>query len=665
MDSPPRLDHRPDLQGLRAIAILFVVLTHAGAPILPGGFVGVDVFFVLSGYLMTALLLKEYAGSGRIDLPRFLARRLRRLLPAMLVMLAAIVAISLMLLSPYEAWQRTTSLLAASTWTANLFFAWSSMDYFAQMKTQDLFLHTWSLGLEAQFYLIWPAVLLSFFALRGIRRTAAIDSNLRGKGLTALGLLALSSLGLSWYWSTTEALWSFYLMPARLWEFALGAAALQLPQQEALASRLGKWSGSLRRIGLGLILVSAALITPDISYPGFAALLPATGAFLVIASGGLPDSQQGSSGLASAALVWLGDRSYSWYLWHWPVLMLGYALGTRHRALETAALVGLSLLLAMLSYRYVETPLWKGKLSHVEPAKTILVSLVSMLLCASLALTAHRGSDGQDRAVDSIAARARVDLPPIYGLGCDAWYTDSVLRPCLFGNAAAARTVVLLGDSIGAQWFSLLPEIFTQPGWRIVVLTKSSCPMVDEDIFYPRIGKIYQVCSEWRGAALAYLDRLRPQLVFVGSSADYRYSDRQWREGSARVVKRLAASASHVVVIAGNPALSFDGPACLERRASSARHSTATNAVCSEAPANSPSAKASILLAQAVQAAPNARLLDLNDLICPEGLCAAMDAQGRVVFRDEQHLTSSYVRALAPKVGERLLALGLGQALRP
>ena len=192
------LTFRPDLQGLRAVAIILVVLAHAGVTFLPGGFVGVDVFFVLSGYLITGLLIQEYIDTGRIELLPFMARRLKRLLPALFFMLCIVVTSSLVLLSNYEATQQTTSLKFAATWTSNLFFSLSTIDYFAELKSKDLFLHTWSLGVEEQFYLVWPVLILFAFTL--LKQLQIGSANRRTQLLTILGVLFLASFGLSWYW---------------------------------------------------------------------------------------------------------------------------------------------------------------------------------------------------------------------------------------------------------------------------------------------------------------------------------------------------------------------------------------------------------------------------------------------------------------------------------
>lgn len=666
------LPYRPEIQGLRAIAILLVVLAHANISVFSGGFVGVDVFFVLSGYLITGLLIHEYASCGIIRLAEFFARRLKRLLPALLVMLILVVIISSRLLSNHEAMEQNASAIYAATWTSNLFFAFSTLDYFAELKTRDFFLHTWSLGVEEQFYMAWPLLLLLLFTL--LNRLYPGYSRHRTWLLLILGLFFLGSFYLSWYWTAIQPMWSFYLMPSRIWQFSLGAGVFvwshNRGQYIEVNNPKGLWrlcSVRFELIGLILIVGSAILLHPNVTYPGFLALLPSLGTALVIAAGHQVTAQGSGCLIGHPALVWIGNRSYSWYLWHWPVLMLGFSYGMQSSLAETIGLVALSLLLAMLSYRWVERPFWKGRLSQATPVRTILLSIFAMLLVVAsilnyFHLTTPVGNSNPQHV--SIIDAARSDLPVIYAYGCDAWYTHSEIHPCLIGPANAPKTVVLIGDSIGVQWFSLFPEVFPAPEWRIVVLTKSACAMVDVDYFYSRIGQIYTVCTEWRNAVLNYLELLRPNIVFLGSAATYDFSETQWVTGSMRVLKRVADVADHVIVIPGTPTLSFDGPGCLAKYAATKHESVVEGvSICREALMNPKFMQVTGYLRQAVQNFPNVNLLSLNDLVCPDGYCAAQDSTGLIVFRDSQHLTDSFVLAQAPKLIDRLQILGLSPLL--
>ena len=644
------IGHRLDIQGLRALAIALVVLAHSGVPFLAGGIIGVDVFYVLSGYLITGLLLNEHTATGRIRVVDFYARRLKRLLPALLLMLVVTLLLAAWLLSPEELKDQARSAPFAATWTSNLFFALARMDYFAELQTRDLFLHTWSLGVEEQYYLAWPLLLL--LAARG-RAGAQRDRRL----LIVLAALFAASAALFAYWTETRPLWAFYQMPSRGWQFALGAATfLAVSGQPRGASA---WAPQVAGVaGLVLIAASAVILKPESA--GYWLLAPSLGAALVLGAGAAPAIS--ATVLRQAPLVWLGDRSYSWYLWHWPFLMLGAALGVKGPA-GTACLVAGSLAVAAASYTRVELPCWKGPLARALPARRAIVAAAAGMLIALAGpvLFAHRVANTLPAGEAAVAAAARMDVPEIYAMGCDSWYQSTELNACLSGAEDAPRTVAMIGDSAGLQWFPLFRELFPEPQWRIVVLTKSACPMVDEDYFYPRIGAVYSVCREWRNAMLDALPQLKPQVIVVGSG-HYPFTERQWVEGAARVLAYLKGVAPRVVVLAPTPALTFDGPGCLQRLAGRpswlARLGTAD---CSEAMASPATALTIGYLRQAIERAGGVAMLDLGDRVCPDGICAARAPDGAIVFRDAQHLTAAFARAQLTTARDRLAALAADQ----
>ena len=210
MTSESKIQYRQDIQGLRAIAISIVVMAHANIPGFAGGFVGVDVFFVLSGFLITGILVKERLATGTIRYATFLSRRLKRLLPALLVMLVTVLFLASMLLSSYEVQMQTGSFPYSATWTSNFYFAFAEFDYFAVLKAKDLFLHTWSLGIEEQFYVIWPWMVMLSFAIATISSTP----NCHFRHLIhVIAVVFLAGIGLCLYWAHTNTLLSFYMMP--------------------------------------------------------------------------------------------------------------------------------------------------------------------------------------------------------------------------------------------------------------------------------------------------------------------------------------------------------------------------------------------------------------------------------------------------------------------
>ena len=645
--------YRPELQGLRAIAVVLVVLAHAGAAIAPGGFIGVDVFFVLSGYLITALLLGELEQTGRISFLRFYGRRLRRLLPALLFVLAISSVLALWLLSAAEARRQLASAPFAATWTSNLYFSFVKLDYFDELANRDLMLHTWSLGVEEQFYLLWPALLVALSGLgKRLKRAGGKKTDVMLAGIAVTFAL---SLGLCVYWTAASPRAAFYLMPSRIWQLSLGALVylvFRSDPRQAGGARGRAWPFAPLFLGAGLVLIigSAVGLHSKLAYPGLWALVPSAGAALILAAGHVFPRAKGGP-LAHPALVWIGDRSYSWYLWHWPILMLGFSLGFGGRALPALGLVLLSLLCAAATFRLVELPFWKGRWSRVAPVRACLFSILAMSIAVLGSLHGPSGLPAPAGTAD-MSQRWRADIPRIYGMGCDAWHAHARVEPCVFGAQAAEKTVVLLGDSVVAQWFSMIPAIFAEPRWRTVVLTKSACAMIDHDYYYVRIGKIYQVCTDWRNAALDQLQVIRPDVLIMGSAATYDFTDTQWVEGSSRIFARASKAARQVFVIPGTPMLGFDGPGCVSRHLSA--NGRLAPGACSAADRLKQTGPVTRLLESTAARFPNVRVLDLNDLVCPRGTCSAVNEKGMAVFRDSQHLTDSFVRAQAPAVRERL-----------
>lgn len=654
MTHPATLPYRTELQGLRALAVILVFASHAGVPIISGGFIGVDVFYVLSGYLISGLLLKEHEQSRTISVIGFYGRRLRRLLPALMAMIIIGFCAAVCLLSRFEAINLLASAPYAATWTSNIYFTYSSTDYFNEFSSRDLYLHTWSLGVEEQFYLIWPALLAFLLKRKRPERWPHIDDYRFCR--LALCSILIVSFGLSVYLTYTSPKAGFYLMPSRIWQFAAGALIHfnTWPRSGVSGSintspimilpRLMGGAGVLMILGSGLVLGT------NVPYPGWRAIIPSLGAVLVIASVHRTSPKKGL--LSHPMLVWLGDRSYSLYLWHWPVLILGFSYGLKGQPGAMAGLIGLTLVLAALSYRYVELPFWKGRFSHGRTSQVFSGSLCVTGIALLIVLSGLLRSESAEDLRYRVSVQSRSDIPVIYTMGCDSWYTSDHVTPCVFGNKNADKTVVVLGDSILAQWFSAFPAIFPGSAWRVVVLTKSACPMVDKEIFYQRIGANYTVCSTWRNRVLDELDRLRPDVVIVGSNAAYEYEPQEWIEGSRRVLARISRSASRVHVIVGTPSLAFDGPECLARNIDD--RGQVPNGACLSAGRFARVDAVKDFIVAAASQFSNVNIADFNDLICPEKTCRALSPDGQVIFRDSKHLTDSFVRSRIREIKQRI-----------
>lgn len=582
--------YKPEIDGLRAIAVLAVVGFHAGVGP-AAGFVGVDVFFVISGYLITRMLRGEVLAHQRIDIMDFYAGRARRILPALVVVTVATLLASAALLPPAELRQTVQAGAAAFAFAANVFFATAANGYFDPETHANPLLHLWSIGVEEQFYLAWPLVVLL------ARRRPAL----------VFGLIAAASFAAAeWLLAHGQDSAAFYQAPMRAWELAAGGliAVGRIPARPWVAP-------------LGILVVLVACLVPLARFPGTGALLPVVGAGMVIAGA---HSGQRNALLASRPLVLIGLVSYSLYLWHWPIMVLGKAMPVW---LQVAA----ALAAAAASYRWVEQPLRRRWVGPARPTVALAAGCIAVM-CASAFVAAK--TIPAAAPTEDYAETAR--LIPIYKMGCDDWYKSAEVRPCVFGDARALHTAVIMGDSVALQWFPAVRRIFDRPGWRLVVLTKSSCPMVNADWFYDRIGGVYTACSEWRAGALQWVEAARPDVVILGSSNSYGFTEQEWVAGTRHVLRRAAAAAGHVALLRSTPLVAAGG------------HDSFENVYRWQT--------------EAARPIHNAVSIDMNPAVCPGGTCA-LAKDGELRFRDGRHIAATFADSLAPALHERLRRGGI------
>lgn len=397
----------PHIEGLRAVAVLAVLWYHVDLPGLTGGFVGVDIFFVISGFLITGLLLREHERSGRIDLRRFYSRRMRRILPAVLATIAVTMVVAALILAPLQVPGIAQDGAASALSLGNMRFALESTDYFADVNPSP-FRHLWSLGVEEQFYLLWPAlVILGLGAFKS-----------RGSLAVAVGALSIASFGFGLWLTDAFAPWAFYSLPSRLWELALGGL---------LAVGTG-WLSRVPRLvlmpvgwlGVGLVGAAFAVIDVATPYPGIAALLPALGAAALIVGGG-------RGGPVRALLTWrpvrfIGRISYSLYLWHWPILVLpALALGEALPLSIRIALGCVSVLVAYGSWRVIEEPFRRGRFWTRRPRLVLATALTTATAVAVLAIGLGDYSLGRVAAVGTVSSGGPGESPtPSVNLGAAA-----------------------------------------------------------------------------------------------------------------------------------------------------------------------------------------------------------------------------------------------------
>jgi hypothetical protein len=446
----------------------------------------------------------------------------------------------------------------------------------------------------------------------------------------------------------------------RAWQFAAGALAwlhFARSNEEERAKRRKLIVPMFGWVGLLAILLAGLLFGRAMPYPGIYSWLPTGGALLVIATGSAYGAREGVSRLLSwKPMQFIGRISYSWYLWHWPVLLLGRTLSDSNDLVVRIGWVAVSFALAVLSYVFIETPVRESRHWSSRPRMALFASLAVMVVASSLALRWQGHETARMRLPMFERYRdAHWSAPQIYGMGCDDWYHSDRVKVCAFGDAHAKHTVVLMGDSHAGQWFSAVAESFlSKPQWRLLVLTKSSCPMVDEPVFYARIGREYTECERWRSRALAEVASLKPDVVLLGTTIDNPFGEKEWVQGTGKVLGVLSPAVGQVVLLRDTPQLPFDGPDCLARLTGRPAWLAPHDGCRSTAQQEQKSALVYKWLKEASHNFGNVHVLDLNSFICPSGTCAA-ERQGKIVFRDSQHLTDQFAASLAPALQTQLI----------
>jgi peptidoglycan/LPS O-acetylase OafA/YrhL len=649
---------RLDIEGLRAVAILLVVAFHAGVPGFGGGYIGVDVFFVLSGYLITGLLRREYANRGRIRLADFYARRIRRLLPASCAVLIATIIAARIFYSPLEQVGFASTSTMTALYSSNLWFAKAGVDYLGPSADENPLLHTWSLAVEEQFYVVWPFLILLALRLeRGRRRVSPV---------AILGIFGLLSFALSLWLTRKVQPWAFFGMPTRGWEFAIGGLGALVPAP-FLANRQPV-ARSMMAVGVLVTLIAGFLIARHTPFPGVAALAPTVATALVLVGGAAATGGWAKALLESAPMRWMGQRSYSWYLWHWPVLVIGAAviampaLGTR------VALALASLAAAAITYVLIENPVRYYRPSAQHPRLTIAAAAFATAFVAGVAVTWHadakRAYDDPTQRRFFAAAEDGTDLK-----GCHLNLAATRAGRCDFANVSADSTVVLFGDSHALQWFPALESLAARRGWRLVSLTKSGCPSVDVAVFIERLDRIYTECNEWRRETLRRIVAMRPTMVLIanssayystldGSSSDTKTPVTEWGRGLARTIAAITNAGARVTLIHDTPWPGKNIPTCLAR---AAWRGQSPESICSFDRARSMDTLAATEERRVAVQNPRVSLVDLSDAVCATPICEPM-RDSMVLYADRDHLTAGFSRKLAATLGARLNMADAGVA---
>ncbi len=692
---------RGDIQGMRALAVLGILLFHAGLAPYSGGFVTLDVFFVLSGFLITTLLLREVARTGTIDLLAFYTRRARRILPAATVTIAGTVLASWLWLDLVDARDAAVDGVWAALFGANIRFAVENTDYFTHTDPPSPLQHFWSLSVEEQFYLAMPALLLVavLVAARLLRRHGPRAQ----VGAIAVALAAVTAGSLAWsvHASAVSPDSAYFSTFTRTWEFAAGALL-------AVSARpLTRWLTRARRnavalAGLALIGLAMAWVTETDPYPGWRALLPVVGTAAVLVAGtGLPDDQRPPALqrlLGLAPLRAIGDASYSLYLWHWPVLTIASEhAGRRLRPAELAVALAVTAVLTWLSYRFVETPFRRRSKAARKPVGLVLYPLAVSVAVASCIASVEvidrqldtgnpgisvadytRGPDGRtlskDPAIALVQASTRAAMdgrkipgrlrPSLVDLKKDradlgaCEYDGSPTRLCPRGDVHADRTLVVLGNSHGRHWVPALDRIAAKAGWKAYYLVKSRCTSARVNLVQAGHHSAWKACHDFNRWTTHQVERLHPDLVIVSTSGapavmvdGHLVNDadgvvREMRAGFGRLFDEMEPLSERVVLLADAPRPAISPGRCLSRKGATLRTCLSRTAP-----------RATDVTRVSKEAARDAgvEIVRTHQWFCAYGRCPAVI--GRYIpMRDGGHITTPYARSLAGPLGR---ALGL------
>jgi peptidoglycan/LPS O-acetylase OafA/YrhL len=663
---------RPDIQGLRALAVAMVVIYHLYPSLLPGGFVGVDVFFVISGFLITGHLWRGFRRTGTVALLDFWGRRARRLLPAAVVVLLVTWLVSRLVLPAARLADTAVQIRASALYFQNWQLAHDAIDYLTAEDPASPVQHFWSLSVEEQFYILWPLLFLAagFVARRRGDRSGRVVI----AGLTSA--VVAGSLVYSVIETRVDPKAAYFVTTTRMWELGMGGLLALLP------IRPSRWlarQGWLGWAGLATVIASPFVLRGTTAFPGVVALLPVMGAVLLIA-GGSAAATRGPARLLSARLmVFLGGISYALYLWHWPVIDLWSAWrGKEPGLLSGPAIVVLSVLLAWLTKVVIEDRIrlsavlaghsWRSISTALAVA--VPVALVSVYIAAAPGHWDGKLGPGYPGAAvlagQVTSVKPKPVLPPVHDLRPDIpeyWQQGCLIygatpKECVYGDTTNPKlTVALVGDSVAGNWFPALQKLALQRHWALVIEIHATCAWTATMTIDITTGRPDTGCHQW-GATVLHnlLSTIRPDVVITselpntGSATHPKAGPQGYADvgaGMATYWTQLEDNGISVVPIRETPTMGFTVPDCVAKYG----RSSAKCAV--------PAAKAIVPEPPTTYAtrdmAGKVKEVNMNDLICDQTTCRSV-VGNVLVFFDSHHLTSSYSRTTAAYLMPRLLA---------
>ncbi|WP_444962418.1 acyltransferase family protein [Nocardiopsis sp. M1B1] len=652
--STAKREYRPEIEGLRAVAVSLVAIYHIWFGTVSGG---VDVFLLLTGFLITGSLVRAMERGKGVAFRAFWVRLVKRLFPAAAVVMAGVLVATLLWL-PRSRWSDIISdVFASALYYQNWHLAFGAVDYLAEHDGASPLQHFWSLAIQGQFYLVWP-VLLAIAGLIASR----IGWTVRKAAITAVATVFVLSFSYSLSITHTNPSWAYFDAGARVWELALGGllaltvSRIRLPR--ALRVVFG-W------VGLIALVLCGLLVPPSLSYPGFIALWPTGAAILVILAGTTGSPVAADRFLTWQPLVYFGGFSYALFLWHWPVLLFYLEVTERN----APSLVGgfyvlaTSLVLAFLTKKLVEGG--ADRLAALRPSRRTSLAvgalfLVPVLIAAGAwemriqhdrevreALASDPGNYPGARVLmddgsavrlpevpvspDPADARA-LSLQRIYE--CHAGIQETETVSCDFGPEDAERTIALVGSSHAIHWMEGLREVTEARGWRLVTLTKDVCQF--SAAVEMREGAVYSECEEWKVDQMERLRELRPDAVFTTSTRSQAAPDEEYvPDGYLERWQEMDELGIDVIAVRDTPRLDFIAPDCVSEHEDQGCTTDVGYGLAEESPVDG------------LDGVPdNVRFVDLTEQLCPQGTCAAVIGN-QLAYYDNSHFTYSFSESLS------------------
>jgi peptidoglycan/LPS O-acetylase OafA/YrhL len=653
---------RPDVEGLRAVAIAVVVLYHAGFPGLGGGYVGVDVFFVISGFVITGLLLRERAATGHTSILGFYARRCRRILPAATLVLLVTVAATYLVLGSVSGNSTADAARWAAVFLSNFHFTSLGANYFTAQGLPSPLQNYWSLSVEEQFYIVFPTFFLVVMRARG----GALP---RQRLAVALGAIIGASYVLSIVLTRTHPNAAYFSPFTRAWELALGALVAvgttwlkRVPRDVAAVMTWG---------GLAAIAGSVLAFKNHTPYPGSLVAVPVVGSALVIAGGVAVPRSGAERVLGLAPFRWLGKRSYSLYLWHWPVLVIAveYSGKSRLPLRDSLALVLVAIVLSMASYRWVEGPVRHWRLpSRQTVALGVALVLLTVGVCSVLithntatpkVAAVAPASDTQVVLRQVAAASHMTTVPkPVadagygaayqsdYAVSRDCWANINEARSsvCQLGDPTGRQLMVLFGDSKALMWAPAFEAIANADHWRLVLLVKVGCRAA----WVPGVVQRQNQCPAWHQWASNWVNQNDPSLLVVSQldtlSVKPSLRRKSWRHGLDDLFHSFTVPGMRKVLLGSTPSLAQGGPTCLSAHSSNVQD-------CSSPTRTSVPRLASV--DKTAAAANNVEYVNTTPWFCSK-ICTPVVGDYELYDVSGVHITSAWAQYLQNVVAESL-----------